>query len=237
MDAQIPVINYADRSDKFGDSSTYNNIFQVVPRNYLDAKVLAILLSHHFGWHRVSIFATTDDYGRYALHVFEEMASRLNIEILSQHSFAPLTTDFTAIIEDTKKYGARIFVMLTNIRNGWPLLKQGHEQKLFVEGTQILGGEDFSEGKNWDAEGKLDAKAGPYLKGYIGVQWEYWVDDRLFPNMMERWISRPNTLPDADGSCNEAMDYYHKTYLHQFHQLQTQQTIIHRHYKFDLSLE
>ena len=84
----IPQIAYNDRSSILGDSRAYPNLLRTVPGTYHDAVVIADLVHNFFGWSKVTLFASTDNYGSQSSFRFKDEASKRGIDILSTVSFS-----------------------------------------------------------------------------------------------------------------------------------------------------
>ena len=188
---------------------------------YHDAVVVADLVQNFFGWSKVTLFATTDNYGSQSSYRFKDEAAKRGIDILSSHAFLVDTDDLTNEIKSAKAAGASIFVLLVGPSDGLNLLRQGYEQGLFTKNTQIIGGGYLSASSRWDNAGILDHRVAEYMEGFLGVHWM----PQVFPSpqvegFIRRWKSRNSTagVVQSDGSvkCDDRMDYYNLVYLHQF---------------------
>ena len=218
------MIGYHERSAELGNSRSYSNTLRTVPGTYVEGRVIASIIKNFFGWTKVSVFYTNDDFS-YSANFFQSYANELGITILSVHSFRPNEADLSTVINQAKQTGARIFVLLMAPTDAYNLISEGRLEGLFVEDTQLIGGESLSDLSLWRSISEItddnnsngnnngDDKLWEILKGFISVKWNGYTPSSPEVN---RFISRYRSLPPTTGHrdnngnmiCDNTTDYY-----------------------------
>jgi ABC-type branched-subunit amino acid transport system substrate-binding protein len=190
---------------QFGDGSLYQYKIQTVPVDSFQGMVIQNILCNSFGYSRVSVFATNDQFGMKATMEIGE-GTYCPIVKASVHSFFPGTKDFTSDILAAKDAGTTIFLLFMDAETAGKLLRQGYEMGLFREGTQIFGCASVATSATW--QGMPKNIAAKVMKGFIGIEYmpKYSLSQPVGKAFLHRWRKQPATVRDKFSRCSAELD-------------------------------
>lgn len=139
----VMVHSFASDTD-FGNGLKYPFKVQTCPVDSFQGMVLQNMMCNFFNFTRVVIFASNDEFGNKAA-IESGDGSYCEITNLGTFLFPSYVTDFTPYIQKAMKLEASVFLLFMGPKNAAMLMEQGHDQGLFVEGSQILGPSNLLE--------------------------------------------------------------------------------------------
>ena len=139
---EIPTIFSAARSCALSHANNYPEVMRMTASLSHDGAILRYIC-RHFGWSRVAVINSEDDFGVDTFFVFktQEMDGDTGepIKILAQESFPANKKDISKEVAYLRASGATIFVALISKATSMALfLVHGHRAGVFHSGTQVL---------------------------------------------------------------------------------------------------
>jgi ABC-type branched-subunit amino acid transport system substrate-binding protein len=177
-DFNIAQIGYGANAAELSLASLYPTFARIYPSNGFEAYILANLIGNVFGWKRVVLLPTTNQYGTIATSVFTYYAKQFDIEIIQSIAIPPGTgiRSFSEdiLVEQIKNmamYDARIWVFLsddiTAVANFFYIAK---EQNILSSNTHFLGGSAITTMNLFHENNLSYSFLHSFLNGYIGIK-------------------------------------------------------------------
>jgi ABC-type branched-subunit amino acid transport system substrate-binding protein len=168
-DQSFQVLSVA-RDAALGDGLQYSFKSSTVPLDsFIGTVFQGYLCSNNL--HRIAILSEDSPFGsRASSDLLNTRDLGCSFEVLSSISFPATTTDFSSILEEVTKTGARVFVILAGASPTATLLVQGRQRKLFAVGRVILTSESSSLTGELQSSHQLGEKAvSSVLKGVLSA--------------------------------------------------------------------
>ena len=158
----------------------------------------------HVRQKRVAVFVINSLVGSMTLTDFQSSLSECALEVVSVSTLEYGTEDFTAELIHAKLAQTRLFALLIDDPMiAGQLLEQGYDMGLFREGTAILGTEDLTTPRTWDAIIKKENIV-KIMKGFIGIKYSPglgMMSSTQGRKFIKSFIHQKNTAwTNADGS-------------------------------------
>jgi ABC-type branched-subunit amino acid transport system substrate-binding protein len=168
-DESFQVLSAA-RDAALGDGLQYSFKSSTVPlHSFIGTVFQGYLCSNTL--QRIAVLFEDSSFGsRATSDLLNTGDSACSFEVLSSISFPATTTDFSSILDEVAKTGARVFVILAGPAPTATLLVQGRQRKLFASGRVVLTSESVSLVGELQSSHQLNDKAVSFvLKGVISA--------------------------------------------------------------------
>lgn len=225
-DYDIGQVAYGSNAAYLSSGSIYPDYTRVYASNGYEAMALADIVYTTFGWSRVVLIYTTNQYGTYAAQLWNTRARVLGITTIGEVVVTPgqATTELSQsiLLANVKRLAAldaRIWVLLCDdipaVQNFWRLA-----QPILSIDTYFLGTSDISKPALFKGTGLPYDFINTTNLGYIGLQ-NADKDWKLFPRG-QKFLARMKALTptarfNAQGGiswCSDAKDNTERAYLY-----------------------
>jgi Receptor family ligand binding region len=216
-DYDLGQVAYGSNAAYLGSGSKFPNFVRVYPSDGYEAYALADMIGNLWGWTRVVIVYTTDDYGSLATKVFQYRAQQLGIKTVATIQITP----GQAATPETQKELAREVSRVADVDGRiWVLLSddQAQVKNFFKVAQSILSINTYFFGNSWVSNTDLFSTGLSYefmdtiMAGFTGVQRadHDWMVTSTGKKFISKLRSQPATawIDPATGKhmCSSATD-------------------------------
>ena len=175
-DFNVLQVAYGANAAEFSINSDYPTFSRIYPSNGYEAFILADLVANTFGWGRVVLLPSTNQYGTIATKIFTYYANQMGIDIIDTIFLPPITgitnetqNNLIVQIQNVEQLEARIWVILSDdisaIKNFFFVA-----QRILSINTYFLGGSAITTPDLWQNTGLSFDFMDTILAGYIGIK-------------------------------------------------------------------
>lgn len=211
-DFNIAQIAYASNSTALSNYNQFPTFSRVYPSSSYESVAIANLIAKYFGYTRVILFYSTDDYGYDGVNQFSVAAADLKLIVTAYVRIKILDETFSHYFDDLAVYDARVFVLIvSSVDQASDLMFQGSSIGFFSARTVILSTGSLFTSNLW-LDSSSDASIIPGMfKNFFAISnadndWKVSPNGRAF---IQRFRSLPDTESVAlDGSrvCSNKTD-------------------------------
>uniref|UniRef100_A0A8C4SGU0 Extracellular calcium-sensing receptor-like n=1 Tax=Erpetoichthys calabaricus TaxID=27687 RepID=A0A8C4SGU0_ERPCA len=138
----IPLVSYYATCPCLSNKKEYPSFFRTIPSDTFQVKAMVEIIKH-YGWTWVGILVSNDDYGLYALKIFNEEVNKFGCisfaEIIPNASEEKKLLQVASIIKTST---AKVIVAFSGGTNLFPLAKEIVRQN--ITGRQWIASESWS---------------------------------------------------------------------------------------------
>lgn len=145
----LPQISYSSTSPSLSDKSQFPSFMRTIPTDYLQAQVMADLVSY-FNWTYVSTIATDEDYGRLGIEAFKQEIKARDVCVSIDELFHPnnrlpeTKAKIKDIVQKLKQdQSAKVVVLFCERPNAVAVLEEAERQGL--TGKTWIGTESWGD--------------------------------------------------------------------------------------------
>lgn len=149
VDVSIPQISYSSTSPSLSDKDNFPSFLRTIPPDYIQAQVMADLISH-YDWKYVSAIATDEDYGRLGIEALKKELKIRNVcisvdELFHHDNSQPSTKRrIKQIVQKLKQDDkASVVVLFCEGPNAFAVMEEAERQGL--KGKTWIGPESWGD--------------------------------------------------------------------------------------------
>lgn len=211
-DHDIGMIGYACNASSLSRDVDFPQVSRVYPSSSNEGTALALMLSDYFGYSRVILIHSSDQYGIDGANLFLETAETHHIDVVKSIEVNYYNYDLVPFIDDILLYDVRVFVLImSDVRQAGQLLLQGTSIGLFDPNTVVLCSGSLRTSLLWSSLGSNSETLSRTMGGIftISVADNDWKVSQGGITFIQRYRSQPNTVvihPNGTKECSAETD-------------------------------
>jgi Receptor family ligand binding region len=219
-DHDIAMIGYACNASSLSHEVEFPQVSRVYPSSSNEGTAIAHMISSYFGYTRVILIHSSDEYGIDGANLFTQAAVTMEIDILISAEINFFDNELLPMIKIFLPYDCRVFVLiLSDVGHAGHLLREGSTANLFNANTLLFCSGSLLTSQSWSLIVGKNQESSRMMGGIftVSVADNDWKVTTKGQEFIQKFRSLPNTLikyPNGTIDCPTEKDDDGKFFLY-----------------------
>jgi ABC-type branched-subunit amino acid transport system substrate-binding protein len=206
-DHDIAMVGYASNASSLSHDVDFPQVSRVYPSSSNEGTAMAHMISSYFGYSRVLLIHSSDQYGIDGANLFTETAVMMGIDIVSSVEIRYYDYELLPVINGILAYDCRVFVfILSDVRQAGLLLYEGSTVNFFNQNTVVFCSGSLLTSQIWSFIGAKNQELSRMMGGVftVSVADNDWKVTTKGQEFIRKFRSLPNTItkyPNGTTEC------------------------------------
>ena len=219
-DHDVAMVGYACNTSLLSSDVDFPQVVRVYPSTSNEGTAIANMISSYFGYSRVILIYSSDQYGISGASLFKRTAQMMNIDIVFSLEIGHNDYEVLPLINQILIYDVRVFILiLSDVRQAGQLLLIGSTVNLFNPNTVVFCSGSLLTSQLWSLIIAKNQDLSRIMGGIfaVSVADDDWKTSLQGQSFIQRYRSQPNTIiqyPNGTTECSAETDDNGKFFLY-----------------------